>query len=579
MKLYQLTALGLGGSLLLSACIDSSSEGDEQPPTPLTHSEAHALIESSIQSNSTNLESRLRFLDGDQRLMAALNNLLPSDDDSYCYYDYDEEGNEVEFCEGDEDLGEDETIRIDFMEDTSSLISSILEELPEDLQIEGENQLTYRLNVNRLCEQNIEEDWVDEEWDDEEWDEQFAEPTEDIPSDDIPNEEEDEEFSENNLPTPEVEIDQDCLEFMEREQPRVRLQTSGDGIQAELLFNEGQESLVKAVLNSSLAKVSLDLGVLSRIVDSLDETAEEELGELSIEMSGLVSIQMDTSIPQKAVFSVNVDRAIQISGSAFDSEGIDFTFPATQGLFRISSDEQTPSINLAVDLPKLVQSLSTSLTAEYEYNEETGEETLVNEGPLRQLTATLGGLSAALDLTLVEEGVSTTLEFGLGQESTKISVDGNDIVKVDLNPSHGRSLSFNFDHSSLNEEQFILALASQLHALDIDLKLGLIEEIEAPLGFADELYRIAFTSLNNELPSLQMGGSEEALMKILTGQLNVTAERGDIEMTAEAGMCIVPQESEYDEPNYSEDYSEEEYEEDYEEIHPLSELMASSCQE
>ena len=571
-----LISLGLGSSLLFG-CFDPAESGSETPAEPITHEVAHELLSANIQSMSSSLESRLRFLDGDERLMEAFNSIFAVEEES-CYFDYDENGNEIETCESfeDEENGDDQ-IRIDFMEGTEDMISAILEELPQDLQIQEEEQLTYRLNVNRLCETTVEDEW-DEEWNEDEWseDEYYAEEApneEDWDGEELPEMEsydsEGDSLDEQEL---ETEIDQDCLRIMQEEEPRVRLQAAGDGIKVELLLNQGQDILATATLNSDLARVSLDLGTLTRIIESIDSNVEEGSDDFDLELSGAISLEMDTSIENKAIFRANVDKAISVVGRVEGLEEINFTFPAARDVFSVTSDSEEPALNLALAIPKLVQSLQTSLTSEYEYDEETGEDILVEEGPLREIVATLGGLNLGFNLKLVDEGVSTTMEVGLGQDSSSIAIDGNEVIKVDINPNHGRLISFNFDHSTASEN-LLLTLASELHALNVELNLGLVPEIEAPLGFADELYKVAFTSLNNELPSLVLGG-EDSFIQVLTGQLDIVAERGEISHSAEGGMCINPIED--DEENFSEDFSEEEYVEDEPE-HPLAMLEVAAC--
>ena len=89
-----LISLGLGSSLLFG-CFDQSDGGDGESAEPLTHESAHALLTTNIQSTSSSLEERLRFLDGDERLMEAFNTLFGGGEDESCYFDYDDEGNAI----------------------------------------------------------------------------------------------------------------------------------------------------------------------------------------------------------------------------------------------------------------------------------------------------------------------------------------------------------------------------------------------------------------------------------------------------------------------------------------------------
>jgi hypothetical protein len=110
---------------------------------------------------------------------------------------------------------------------------------------------------------------------------------------------------------------------MEQEEPRVRLQAYGDVIQAELLLNQGQDTLVTAFVDTNLAKVSVDLRVLSRIIESISSSSEDqdeadsensESSDFELQMSGVISLEMNTENPTQAIFSAHVDQAIQVIG-------------------------------------------------------------------------------------------------------------------------------------------------------------------------------------------------------------------------------------------------------------------------
>ena len=143
-----------------------------------------------------------------------------------------------------------------------------------------------------------------------------------------------------------------------------------------------------------------------------------------------------------------------------------------------------------------------------------------------------------LKVRLLEDAVSTTLELGLGDESTKIMVDGQEIVKVDINPNAGRRVSINLDHEDMGADQILLAFATEMNQLDVDLNLGLLEEMDdAPMEFMDELFSLNFNALNGALPTLSL---EEESLKIDSGRLEINATRAGKSIIAEGGQCIAP---------------------------------------
>lgn len=566
-SLKRLGLVSLSTAVALAGCVNEGGEGEgAEEVQQLTHESAHALISERISASSRSLEERLRFLDGDARLFRALNDLLGSDDE--CYLEFTDEGEEIEVCDTEED-NEEETIRIDFMEDTEQMISDLLAELTPDLQVADATQLTYRLDPRELCETDFEELVIGES----EGEDSPAPYPEDEFQPDEPEERAPEEPSEEEAS--EEEIDQDCLEIMEREAPQIQIVGIGDGLQANLLVNGGQDTLVSARINSTLARVSLNLDTLGRLVGEI-EGEDGEDSSIDLNVTGELSLEMDTSAAQIAVFRFNVDRAISISGQIEGLEDLDLNFPAAANVFSFTLNNMETSLAARLDVPTLTQALSTSLTSTYEYNPETDEEELIEEGPVRQILLTLGGLDLGATLQLVEEGISTTLEVGLGDQSTRVDIDGQEIIKVDLNPDHGRLLSFNFDHSSAMDSSLLLAFASELHALQVALNLGRVAELEAPDWVAEELFALAVTSANDELPSLQFDGEQ---LRVITGRLELSAQQADITHVVEGGQCMMPTEDMSLEP-YDEDVPYEEPEEINEESeHPLEGMQVGTCRE
>jgi hypothetical protein len=558
-------------------CDTSDEGGSESEPTPLTHEQGHNLIQSTIQSRSQSLEDRLRFLDGDERLVNALNTMFGGSEE-ICEIYFTPEGEEIEECDTFEDEDTVEPIRVDFMEGTEDMISGLMEELTPELQVQDATQLTYRLNPRSFCEQEIENG----EWD--EFDSEFAEDGRDEDFDSPPEDNREDQRPVDPESEPQVEVDEGCLEMMEREQPMIRLMEAGDGMNAEILVGQNQEVLMSATLNSQTARFGIELEALSRILKDLASEAGEDAerdpefegeGEgvdFNLEMRGAISLELDTSIDQVATFSFNVDRPISITGQVEGLDEINVNFPAAQDVISISSDSRTPSIRLGLSIPKLTQALSAPLQGEeWEYDDETGEERFIEAGPLHEISAVLGGLDLAFNLALVEEGINTTIDVGLGDESSTIHIDNQQVLKVDLNPNHNRQISINLDHSQLNEESTMISLASELHALNIDVDLSSISEIEAPEWLLNEMYRVAFTSAAGQLPAVEF--LEEGL-KVAAGRLEISADRADISHVAEGGQCIAGVESESEEPVIDQEdnlVSEED--------HPLASLEVTTCGE
>jgi len=127
-----------------------------------------------------------------------------------------------------------------------------------------------------------------------------------------------------------------------------------------------------------------------------------------------------------------------------------------------------------------------------------------------------------------------------------IEVDGERVVQLDLNPDHGRLVSFNLDRADFEREDLMLALASELHELKLQLNLLSLPELEMEDWLTDEVFKLALTSAGGELPSLSFESAPDQL-RLLTGHLELSAERAEIVHAVEGGQCMMPVEDAEDE--------------------------------
>lgn len=539
-------------SLAAIGC-DSSSEGggggSETPATPLTHEESQSLIRSTTQDYSRLLEERLRFLDGDERLIGALDSLFGAEEE-VCDVYFSEEGEEITECwssDEDEDEG-GSAIRVDFATEMDEMVSEMLEQLSPETQIAEIAQLTYTMDPQEVCQESVE----------------TTEVIRDIDSDAEPDVEPDAE--------PEITYNQDCLDLMEREQPRLEITRVESGVRAAILMKAGQEELASLSLTNTKARFSLSLDAMSRVIEAMEsafseneeegfegeleeDDFEEDAFDLDLTISGAISFELDLSQADLSRLTFNVDRAISITGTFDTDNEVNFNFPVAEGLMFAELNSANSALKTGLSIPQLSQTLNTSLSGEdWEYDEETGEERRTEAGPVRELVASLGGFDLALDLSLVEEGINAVLEVGLGNESSTVHIDGQQVLKFDLNPNHGRRISFNLNHNQNAVEDmadsFRLALASELHAMKIDLNFSNFEELDLPASIAREIYQVAFTSDGGESPVLELRDE----VQVVSGRLEISAEQGGITHVAEGGQCLVETRSSEEEEQVEEEH-------------------------
>ena len=549
---------------------DSEMSNVEPAVETITSQQAHALIETRTQEQVETLEQRLRFLDGDRRLVQAFNDLFGGSEE--CVYTYDQEtGEEFEECfESEEE--ELESIEIDFTEGLDDAISDLLAELSPDRVIADTDELSYRVPTEMLCEVTVDE--FDEE-----------EPLE------IMGEFREGDQNDTEADTEvETEIDPVCLEVMERHQPQLRLVGYGDGIRGELLVNQGETVAFTAILTSTEARLSADLKVLRDVAAEMEEADRDPNDAQPFELptvSGTISVALLTQEINRATFQFDVLEPVTIQGQ-FDDEvdNINITIPASEGLFTLSSDASTPSIKLNLNLPSMSHQLSTYLgelfsdDEEFEddfedefYDEDTSEDRLdepaeeQDRGPLRQLKIKVGGVNFGVELQLVDT-IRTIFEIGLGDESTTLNIDNNEVVKVDLNADSGRRVRFELSHEDMSEQlKSTLTFLTSQNLLQVTSKLGLIEEIEAPDFMSDEIFKFSATASEEMTPIIAL---IEEQLQVVEGLFKMEAVNASRTVEVDAGQCINSIDNEeLDETFENESMSQE---------HPFDSIEGGMCQ-
>jgi hypothetical protein len=123
----------------------------------------------------------------------------------------------------------------------------------------------------------------------------------------------------------------------------------------------------------------------------------------------------------------------------------------------------------------------------------------------------------------------------------------------------------------------MLALASELHELKVQLNLTSLAELDFDDWMTDEVFKVVLTSAGGELPSFVFESAKEQL-KLLVGHLEVSAERAGIEHVVEGGQCMMSSGEGEGDTSISEQIDEPIDEPiDEEASHPLEEMEVGMC--
>gem|GEM_PF-6291052 len=587
-------------ALPLTACDDDPVEVST---TPLIHSDAHALVQSRVDSYGAKLDQRLSFLNGDTSIFAALDRLLgalgDSEDseeewESYPCISYDAEGNEIP-CEEDpnyipfpeepeyEDGGEEEAIELRLESDARDMVTELLERLPERAILRDETQLTYALDPRDLCgEMSFSEEGESEE-------------------EGFPGEYPEGDFAEGDFAEggfaeggfaeggfaeggfaeggfaeggfAEGEPDPACLEMMERQQPRVTIEGTEARLTGTLRTTAGVVATV--TLTSDEGGVSLSLDTLHALLVDAATTSARHSGEPAPTLptfGGAVSARLDFTGEQGVELSLNVDRAVSVSG-AFDDVASDLSLTlAPSRIFSVRVDGASELIGAALNLGRLNASASgVDLSAE-EYDEYGEPIPAATPAPRRAVALDLGGLNldASLDL---RDALKLLMTAGLGDSSTTLKVDGAQILKVDVNPTAARRVSFELSLAEgaagaagaegAGADALVMALTSALMGLSAEWDLTSLTELTDFQLPRRDAARVELSPVGG---AASLRFAEE--LKVLAGRLTLAS--GGREVVVEAGQCAV---------EHAEEGAEEEAEGEGEASALFSSVEAGVCAE
>lgn len=329
--------------------------------------------------------------------------------------------------------------------------------------------------------------------------------------------------------------DVECEEDYELLQPRLRLSSPRAGdIDVEILLTEEQRNPITLQLYHDRLGAELNLGEL---LETLEASGEELDGVSKLE--GVVGVQLIRNAATDYSLSLNVvERVALVAGEA--DERVEVTVGTNSPSMELRLDGAAKTITGSYDWGalSLVAPLA-AFMADEEYDE------FGNPLPMKEyagiVSALLGGINGSLRFdgnadSLLLEGL------GLGDVSSTIEHDGNELLKLDVNPDDGR--------------RFDLLIAAEGDGA-ATLTFSPTLDVRAKLGFAhiadqvDDLQRFLLDDevrvwLEGEDPSVHV--SEEAVSP-LDATLHVESSTDpSSSVSVGPGMCLVAVDESDDEP-------------------------------
>lgn len=422
-------------------------------------------------------------------------------------------GSEIETCETivEPDFGEYESCTyengpyepVDFSDWRDDLVDLIEQQILSDENIESETgtAVIYRLDPDLICSEN-------------------------------------EEYPEDY---------ENCVEDFELLEPRVKAQSFSDST-AELELLVGPEMLPVFTIAFAPAKItaSVDLAELKQAyIAAVDLFVEEdeERDEVPERMSGRISASLEKR-GDEFISSLAIDEAIDVKMSFFSVK------LAAADAFTLTVDTAAEALRAALGL----NAIDISTLSELDDPDE------VDDPESIELRAVLPALQGTLAL-FVNQEIAELRGLSFGDGTAILKAEGEDIVSVDLNKDHGRSLDLDL---KITDDEIEIAVGP---AFDLELALAfyrvqrLAQDVHSYLQ--DELIKVTLDGDDKPAISIQEEGIE-----VLRGQLRLSSESIDVDLSVEAGMCLGA---------VNDEEADEEHDEDEEPLHPFEDLGAVAC--
>jgi hypothetical protein len=502
MKAWVLKRGVLVGGVFLAACGPTSTEDDDGT----TGSDLAGMATSNVEKALRGTHRAGSFIADSATIADSLSSL--SDSSEYCTTTCTTVCETV--CVEEEDpvtVAELQESRSDLNESIDELVKTLKEEIftAKNLESESGGSATYRLGPETLCSSSSSDDSL-----------------EPVPS---------ATGGTGAMPAPSTtpEYDPDCLDQLNRLQPRLRLSSPSDGnVDVALLLTSSRHNPVTLELYSNHVGIVIDLGETKATLDAVGE----DTGQIS-EMVGKLGFEIRRNAELDYSLRANVIESVSLGLTNDAGEKIHYGVGKSVPTMELRLDGNARQITGTIDYGAIT--LSGPLNAfrdsfdEEEYDPLTGE-------PLPRPAYT-GGIElvvAGVEGSAMFDGATDKLtldHLGLGDASSTLKWEGQTLAQLDVNPTAGRHFDMTVEKKSAG------SLITFSPTLDASLLLNF-----APL--AAQISDISPELLNNALHFWFDGNSpavesQDDQLKVVSGTLHYTnAYDPTQDFTATAGQCV-----------------------------------------
>lgn len=372
-------------------------------------------------------------------------------------------------------------------------------------------------------------------------------------------------------PSPDPTVDDSCVQEVDELELRLRASKVGGTLEIDVLVGPDEVEPVSFGLSSNEISVTVTLDEIERASDHIAEVAGEQPGEFPDQFSG--QIQFSLSIDDPTVgFAIELLQDLNIGSDDFS-----FYASAAGDGFSIEADTLEETIELmqdwgAVEIDAMIPGGEMGSGEPIVYNDDDGSS---DDGAQQDFGEQedvdpvdfgfeMAGASATAIFDVNTDEVQWQ-DVGLGGGPTIVSVDGQNIIEIDLNAGLGGV----FDAVASMEDD----------AMKLEFDPGI--EVEAALMFdrLAEEYREGIDEWAlNEVLTFEIGG--DANPAVLLQDYGLEVLRGHVKFESSSGASVAAHEGEclWEEPQTSDIQEDDGNTGSAGDYHPFDELEAGQCE-
>lgn len=467
MRNVGLMALGFVAVSSISAC--GPSEKGEQ----MSHETARQMITGNTTDIATKISTSINFLQTSNLFDAGVDAAgVPWGDDSICYAEVDPvTGDTVEVCDG--PSPEPVEIDTDITDETAELVDFLEQYILNDANVEETTatSVTYLLKGSVVC-------------------------------------------------TVDGDTDPDCAQQIDDAEIRLHVTSpaQGDANVALWIGPQKAEPLYFEFHNDQLA-LEVDLAGIKGAAQHFEQVTGEPLTEdFPATMQGRVRVSVRENSAQSVTGTISVVTAINVKDGDYA-----FSLGVSEPALEVTADAAAQTIESRTDLGTLDVLFPVT---EYSYDVETDTETEVSHN----YSLHVGGVTGTTLFDAASELITMT-GLGLGDSTTTLSVDGAQILGIDLNANDGRS----FDATAKWENDALTLGVSPAFDLQVAMQFANAASAAADAAewMLDEVLTVRLDGAANPTVRLTENGVE-----VVDGTLTLSMANAGLSHSVGAGMCL-----------------------------------------